>query len=134
MNKSGLFAAALAFVVSAASGADLIETAPVVSVTPIIGRVTSTRPRCMAPARNCARVDTPEESVRGYRVVYRYHGLELTTTLPYDPGPTVRVGVSVMSGGAAGASRADIYATPAPSAPSGQFSFPPPPPPATGVR
>jgi acyl dehydratase len=41
-------------------------------------------------------VRVPRDVVKGYTVVYRYGGREITTTLPYDPGPTVRVGVSVV--------------------------------------
>ena len=38
----------------------------------------------------------PRDVVKAYTVVYRYGGREITTTLPYDPGPIVRVGVSVV--------------------------------------
>lgn len=34
-----------------------------------------------------------EERVRAYRVIYRFHGREYTTELPYDPGPRLRVAV-----------------------------------------
>ena len=34
--------------------------------------------------------------IKGYTVVYRYNGHDVTTTLPHDPGPTVRVGVSLL--------------------------------------
>lgn len=36
-----------------------------------------------------------EERHVGYRVTYRYQGQEYTRTMPYDPGRTVRVRVSV---------------------------------------
>ncbi len=48
------------------------------------------------PAQRCRTVETTREIVKGYTVVYRYSGRDITTTLPYDPGPTVRVGVGVM--------------------------------------
>ena len=34
--------------------------------------------------------------MRGYRVVYRYNGRDIATTMPYDPGHTVRVSVGVV--------------------------------------
>lgn len=49
-----------------------------------------------APVQSCRTVETIRETVRGYTVVYHYNGRDITTTLPYDPGPTVRVGVGVI--------------------------------------
>jgi uncharacterized protein YcfJ len=49
-------------------------------------------------AHNCRTVETIREVVKGYTVVYRYNGRDITTTLPYNPGSTVRVGVSVIDG------------------------------------
>lgn len=49
-----------------------------------------------APTQSCRTVETIRETVRGYTVVYHYNGRDVTTTLPYDPGPTVRVGVGVI--------------------------------------
>jgi uncharacterized protein YcfJ len=50
------------------------------------------------PAQQCRTVQTTREVVKGYTVVYRYNGRDITTTLPNDPGPTVRVGVGVVDG------------------------------------
>lgn len=36
-----------------------------------------------------------EERIDGYNVTYEYNGRRLTTRLPYDPGPTMRVSVAV---------------------------------------
>ena len=44
----------------------------------------------------CREVQTSREVVKGYNVTYRYNGRDVTTTLPYQPGSTVRVGVSVI--------------------------------------
>ena len=44
----------------------------------------------------CRTVETPRDVIKGYTVVYRYNGHDVTTTLPYDPGNTVRVGVSLL--------------------------------------
>ena len=49
-----------------------------------------------APAQSCRTVETVRETVRGYTVTYHYNGRDVTTTLPYDPGPTVRVGVGII--------------------------------------
>lgn len=47
--------------------------------------------------RTCRTVDAGyREVVRGYTVVYRYNGRDITTTLPYDPGRSVRVAVGVI--------------------------------------
>lgn len=45
--------------------------------------------------QRCRQVESYHEEVSGYNVVYRYNGREITTRLPYQPGATVRVGVSL---------------------------------------
>lgn len=49
-----------------------------------------------APAQQCRTVESSREVIKGYTVVYHYNGRDITTTLPYDPGPTVRVGVGII--------------------------------------
>ncbi|MDO8292783.1 MAG: glycine zipper 2TM domain-containing protein [Gallionella sp.] len=44
----------------------------------------------------CRQVDSSREVVKGYNVTYRYNSQDITTTLPYQPGSTIRVGVSVI--------------------------------------
>lgn len=44
---------------------------------------------------DCKTVDTLESRVSGYRVTYEYAGQLYETTLPRDPGPTLKVAVSV---------------------------------------
>lgn len=56
-------------------------------------------------AERCRTVETSREVIRGYTVVYRYNGHDVTTTLPYDPGSTVRVGVSLLEDTAYAAGR-----------------------------
>jgi hypothetical protein len=98
------------------AGTDLIDTAQVISSTPVIERVTESRQECdpvtapAPPAQQCRTVQTTREVVKGYTVVYRYNGRDITTTLPRDPGPTVRVGVGVVDDGppAAGAPTASM--------------------------
>ena len=44
----------------------------------------------------CRQVESSREAIKGYNVTYRYNGQDITTTLPYQPGSTIRVGVSVI--------------------------------------
>jgi uncharacterized protein YcfJ len=74
------------------------------------------------PAQICHTVQVTREVTRGYTVVYQYSGRDVTVTLPYDPGPTVRVGIGIVdSAPIAAAPAADALGsnvrdvTPAPS-------------------
>ena len=51
------------------------------------------------PVQRCRTVETTREIVKGYTVVYRYNGRDITTTLPYNPGKTVKVGIGVVDDG-----------------------------------
>ncbi|MCC7487529.1 MAG: glycine zipper 2TM domain-containing protein [Burkholderiales bacterium] len=78
------------------------------------------------PVQRCRTVETTREVVRGYTVVYRYNGRDVTTTMPYDPGRTVRVGVGIADGPPASAPPPAGYgttttATPPPPA----YGYPP---------
>ena len=44
----------------------------------------------------CRQVDATREVIKGYNVTYRYNGRDINTTLPYQPGSTVRVGVGII--------------------------------------
>ncbi len=44
----------------------------------------------------CRDVDNFRDVIRGYTVTYRYNGKDATVTLPYQPGNTVQVGVSLI--------------------------------------
>lgn len=44
----------------------------------------------------CREVQTSREVIKGYNVTYHYNGRDVTTTLPYQPGSTIRVGVGVI--------------------------------------
>jgi uncharacterized protein YcfJ len=46
--------------------------------------------------QRCRDVPGSREVIKGYSVVYRYNGQDISTTLPYQPGSTVRVAVSVV--------------------------------------
>jgi hypothetical protein len=96
------FPALFVFLATAAPAADFIDTAEVISSTPIIERVNERRQECSPPAETgkpeCKTVTVPREYVKGYTVVYRYNGRDISTILPSDPGPTVHVGIGVIDG------------------------------------
>ena len=52
--------------------------------------------RQSASAQPCRTIESSREVIRGYDVVYRYNGRDITTSLPYDPGNTVKVGVGII--------------------------------------
>jgi uncharacterized protein YcfJ len=85
-NGNGRTAAAAAGAIAGAVAGDRIDNRQVAAT---------------APAQSCRTVETVREIIRGYTVVYQYNGRDITTTLPYDPGPTVRVGIAVVEGGSA---------------------------------
>jgi uncharacterized protein YcfJ len=163
MKKTILFAMLMTLAGKGHAGTDLIDTAKVISSTPILERITESRQECdpapaaapapaqersivgpvvggvagaviglqvgsgrgntaataagaiagtiigdkvgnpqatapAPPAQQCRTVQTTREVVKGYTVVYRYNDRDITTTLPRDPGPTVRVGIGVVDG------------------------------------
>jgi len=51
-------------------------------------------PVAQAYAQPCRTVDgVTREAIRGYSIVYRYAGRDITTTLPYHPGNSIRVAI-----------------------------------------
>src|SRR5574340_1140507 len=48
------------------------------------------------PLQRCRTVETTRDVVKSYAVVYRYGGRDITTTMPYDPGKTVKVGIGII--------------------------------------
>jgi uncharacterized protein YcfJ len=55
--------------------------------------------------QRCRTVESTREVVKGYNVVYRYNGRDVSATLPYNPGNTVRVGVGIIDDPAPAAER-----------------------------
>jgi uncharacterized protein YcfJ len=47
--------------------------------------------------KHCRQVESFRDVIRGYDVTYHYNGREVTTRMPYQPGETVRVGVSILN-------------------------------------
>ena len=185
MQREALVSAVLFSVTSAvAAAADFVDTAQVVSATPIIDRVMETRQDCSAApppsqgsgvaapiiggiagailgnqvgggsgrtaatvagaiggavvgdqignrqaradarGQGCRTIESTREVVNGYNVVYRYNGRDVSTVLPYNPGPALQVGVSVIPN----ASTAGGYPPVASSVPPPPAGVAPPPP------
>ncbi|HXF66667.1 MAG TPA: glycine zipper 2TM domain-containing protein, partial [Burkholderiales bacterium] len=79
------------------SGRDAAAAAGAITGAIVGDRVQNPQVATAAQApQNCRTVETARDVVKGYTVVYRYNGRDITTTLPYNPGSTVRVGVSVI--------------------------------------
>lgn len=154
-NRKYLTALIAAAVAGGAHAGDFVDTAQVVSSTPIIERVSEPRQECEAtpaqppsgfgaiaapilggilggvlghqvgqnsgktaativgatggamagsvlanrtakPGQSCRTVESMREVIKGYDVVYRYNGRDIATTLPYNPGTTVKVAVGVV--------------------------------------
>jgi len=49
------------------------------------------------PIQHCQTVQSYRQVLAGYQVTYNYNGRNTTVLMPYDPGPTVPVEVSVSS-------------------------------------
>jgi uncharacterized protein YcfJ len=162
MNIRLMTAVALAFGSMPIHAADMTDSAPVVTATPIVDRVTEPRQECapapssqrapqersvlgpiiggvagallgstvgrgngrtaataagaiggaivgdhvgnqqsaaQQPQQQCRTVESTREIIRGYTVVYRYNGRDVTTTMPYDPGMRVNVSVTAITDG-----------------------------------
>lgn len=50
--------------------------------------------------QRCRQEDDYHDVIRGYDVTYLYNGRQVTARLPYKPGDTVRVGISIIMDGA----------------------------------
>lgn len=85
------------------SGQNAAAAAGAIGGAVVGDRVQNPQRTASAPAQRCRTVETTREIVKGYTVVYRYNGRDITTTLPYDPGQTVRVGVGVIDSAPAAA-------------------------------
>ncbi|MEX0961004.1 MAG: glycine zipper 2TM domain-containing protein [Burkholderiales bacterium] len=51
------------------------------------------------PVERCQVTESVRTVVTGYEVTYRYAGRDSVVILPYDPGPTVRIGVQIVDAG-----------------------------------
>ena len=101
----------------------------------VIGDRVDNRPTATAQQpQRCRTVETTREIIRGYTVVYRYNEHDITTTLPYDPGRTVTVGIGVIdargdaSANMMGGNVREVHApasstAPVNAAPSGNYTY-----------
>ncbi len=62
----------------------------------MIGDRVENRQTAAQPVQRCRTVETTRDVVKGYTVVYRYGGRDIATTMPYDPGKTVKVGIGII--------------------------------------
>lgn len=94
----GIAGAILGTQVGSGSGRTAATAAGAVAGTMIGDRVGSPGASAPQPAsvQRCRTVETTRDVLKGYRVVYRYGGRDIETTLPYDPGNAVRVAVSAI--------------------------------------
>ncbi|MBM3345007.1 MAG: glycine zipper 2TM domain-containing protein [Betaproteobacteria bacterium] len=79
---------------------NVVSTAGGAIAGAVIGDRVGNRAAPPSPAQyadqQCRRVETTRDVVRGYTVVYRYNGRDATTTLPYNPGDRISVGISAL--------------------------------------
>ena len=64
----------------------------------VVGDRIDNRQSAAQPGQRCRTVEMSRDVIRGYTVVYRYNGRNITTSVPYDPGPSIRVGISAIDG------------------------------------
>lgn len=67
----------------------------------VVGNMIGNRAGAQRSGQRCRTVESTREVINGYNVVYRYNGRDIATTLPYNPGSTVKVGVGIIDDGAA---------------------------------
>ena len=117
--------------VGGGSGRNAAAAAGAIGGSVIGDRVQNPTTAGTQPGQRCRTVQTTRDVVRGYTVVYRYAGRDITTTLPYNPGSTVRVGVGVIDNPPATAyPAAGAYpppGSPPPPYPRDVTTSPPPP-------
>jgi uncharacterized protein YcfJ len=62
-------------------------------------RIASPNPQQTREVERCRELESGGEAVeviKGYSVTYRYNGQDIATILPYQPGSTIRIGISVI--------------------------------------
>lgn len=91
--------------VGSGSGNGAATAAGAIAGTMIGDRVGAQQSASAQPVQRCRTVESSREIIRGYNVVYRYNGRDITTTLPYNPGNTVKVGVGIINDGVADSGR-----------------------------
>jgi len=117
--------------VGSGSGRNAAAAAGAIGGAMIGDRVQNPQSASAQPGQRCRTVETTREVVKGYTVVYRYAGRDITTTLPYNPGSTVLVGVGVVDNAPAatypppGAVAPNARDASARTPPQGGYGYPP---------
>ncbi|MDB5809859.1 MAG: hypothetical protein JWN94_1981 [Betaproteobacteria bacterium] len=62
----------------------------------VAGSAIGNRSSTQQGEQQCRTVESSREVVNGYDVVYRYNGRDVSVALPYNPGSTIKVGVSAI--------------------------------------
>lgn len=75
----------------------------------VAGSAIGKRAGSSQPEQQCRTVESTREVVNGYDVVYRYNGRDVSVALPYNPGPTIKVGVSAIPDDRTADARRDEY-------------------------
>ncbi len=92
----GVAGALLGSQIGGGNGSKAATTVGAIAGTVIGDRVANPDQPQTQQVQRCRQVESSREVIKGYRVVYRYNGRDITTTLPYQPGTTVQVGVSAL--------------------------------------
>ena len=91
--------------IGSGGGKGATTAAGTIAGTMIGDRVATPKTASAQPLQRCRTVESSREVIKGYNVVYRYNGRDVTTTLPYNPGSSVKVGVGVINDGVADSGR-----------------------------
>lgn len=81
--------------VGGGSGRNAAAAAGAIAGAIIGDRVANPQAPQQEQVQRCRQVEHYREEISGYNVVYRYHGREITTRLPYKPGNIIQVGVNL---------------------------------------
>lgn len=92
----GVAGAVLGSQVGRGSGKTAATAAGAIAGAVVGDRIGNSQTAGAQPAPYCRTVETIRDVVKGYTVVYRYNDRNITTTMPYDPGRTVRIGISAI--------------------------------------
>ena len=95
------------------SGKGATTAAGTIAGAMIGDRVATKQTAAAQPVQRCRTVESSREIIKGYNVVYRYNGRDIATTLPYNPGSTVKVGVGIINDGISDSGR-DMNRNPLP--------------------
>ena len=132
----GVAGAAVGSQVGRGSGRTAATAAGAIAGTIIGDRVGNpdTQTATAQPTQYCRIVESTRDVVRAYSVIYRYNGHDVTTTLPYHPGSTVRVAVGIADGPQVGSAPPppppgvttvrEVSTTPPPPPPPGAYRYP----------